>query len=193
MMMTASATTSPAPNMTSARRERRHHRSASGSSFSFSDDRGAFSPLTNLPRRARSIADVATVSPPQRSSSTSPSRQKKASFTLGSSDEDDDEDCPLVREVNQRARVAKLTDEHFGDFSFDAEAHKAKTSQLAQHDESETETEADFPPTPVGDAPPTPSSPSPPTSLRRSRFPRSRLRPSDRRLLSHRSQFPMRD
>ncbi|KAG8737315.1 Protein phosphatase 1 regulatory subunit 3D [Ceratobasidium sp. 414] len=147
MIMTASA---PAPSvqpMTSAR-PRRHHRSSSGSTFSCSE-RGpsAFSPLPNVPRRSRSVADVDAFA--------APARVKKASFTLaGSSDDDDDDDCPLVREVNQRARIAKL-DEHFGDFSFDAELHKAKTSKPA-HDDDDTETEADFPPTPVGDAAPTP-------------------------------------
>ncbi|KAG9091535.1 Protein phosphatase 1 regulatory subunit 3D [Ceratobasidium sp. 370] len=142
MIMTASASApSPAP-MTSAH-TRRHRRSSSGSTFS------PFSPLPNIPRRARSVADGDSLSPP---------RVKKASFTLaGSSDDDDDDDCPLVREVNQRARMAKLTDEHFGDFSFDAEVHKAKTSKPAHgDDDTETETEADFPPTPVGDAAPTP-------------------------------------
>ncbi|KAG9099823.1 Protein phosphatase 1 regulatory subunit 3D [Ceratobasidium sp. UAMH 11750] len=133
--------------MTSAR-TRRHHRSSSGSTFAVERGQSAFSPLPNVPRRARSVTDVDARSP-------SPSaRVKKASFTLaGSSDDDDEDDCPLVREVNQRARLAKLADEHFGDFSFDAEAHKAKTR--AQEDD-DTETEADFPPTPVGDAVPTP-------------------------------------
>ncbi|KAG9126010.1 Protein phosphatase 1 regulatory subunit 3D [Ceratobasidium sp. 392] len=151
MMMTASAAAPPA-------RTRRHTRSSTGSTFSFTDERapGAFSPLTNIPRRTRSSADVSAPPPPAPSARTpSPSRVKKASFTLGSSDEDDEDDCPLVREVNQRARMAKLTDEHFGDFSFDAEAHKAKISKLAEQDE-DTETEADFPPTPTGDATPTP-------------------------------------
>ncbi|KAG8733483.1 Protein phosphatase 1 regulatory subunit 3D [Ceratobasidium sp. 423] len=98
MMATATAA-SPRP--------RRHHRSSTGSSFDAGSS-GAFAPLA-VPRRA---------------STTSTPRIRRAAFQVGGSSESDD-DCPLVREVNQQARQ-KLDDEHFGDFSYDAEAHRAK-------------------------------------------------------------------
>ncbi|CUA67468.1 carbohydrate binding domain-containing protein from family CBM21 [Rhizoctonia solani] len=102
MMATATTTSRP----------RRHHRSSTGSSFDASSST-AFAPLV-VPRRAST------------STPTTPPRVRRAAFQVGGSSEEDDDDCPLVREVNQRARQAKLDDDHFGDFSYDAEVHKAE-------------------------------------------------------------------
>ncbi|KAH7338892.1 putative phosphatase regulatory subunit-domain-containing protein [Rhizoctonia solani] len=103
MMATA---TSPRP--------RRHHRSSTGSSFDAGSTSGAFAPLA-VPRRAST--STSTQVPP---------RVRKAAFQVGGSSEEDEDDCPLVREVNQRARQLKSDDDHFGDFSYDAAAHRAK-------------------------------------------------------------------
>ncbi|KAB5594534.1 Carbohydrate binding domain-containing protein [Ceratobasidium theobromae] len=49
-----------------------------------------------------------------------PRRSRKANFVVGGSSDEDD--CPLVREVNQRARA----EDHFRDFSYDAAAHASE-------------------------------------------------------------------
>ncbi|EUC56723.1 phosphatase regulatory subunit domain protein, putative [Rhizoctonia solani AG-3 Rhs1AP] len=108
-MMATATTPTPTP------RPRRHHRSSTGSSFDAGSSH-AFAPLA-VPRRA--------------STTTTPTRVRRAAFQVGGSSEEDDDDCPLVREVNQRARQATLDDDHFGDFSYDAEAHKAQSQTSA--------------------------------------------------------------
>ncbi|CAE7223091.1 unnamed protein product [Rhizoctonia solani] len=94
-------------------RPRRHHRSSTGSSFDAGTS-GAFTPLA-VPRRATTLTST-------------PPRVRRAAFQVGGSSEDED-DCPLVREVNQRARQSK-EDDHFGDFSYDAEAHRAEAQAV---------------------------------------------------------------
>ncbi|CAE6448601.1 unnamed protein product [Rhizoctonia solani] len=113
MMATA---TSPRP--------RRHHRSSTGSSFDAASS--AFSPLV-VPRRA-SAAPAPTTAP-----TTAPApapRIRKAAFQLGGSSEEDEDECPLVREVNQRARQSRADDDHFGDFSYDAARAKADSEKV---------------------------------------------------------------
>ncbi|KAL5640279.1 hypothetical protein ACGC1H_007524 [Rhizoctonia solani] len=112
-------------------RPRRHHRSSTGSSFDAGSS-GAFAPLA-VPRRA--------------STTSTPPRVRRAAFQVGGSSEEED-DCPLVREVNQRARQAKLDDDQFGDFSYDAEAHKAEcqTSAIAFPASSPEKTPQALPP-----------------------------------------------
>ncbi|CAE6452120.1 unnamed protein product [Rhizoctonia solani] len=136
MMATA---TSPRP--------RRHHRSSTGSSFDAGS--GAFSPLV-VPRRASPTPTLAPAPAP---------RIRKAAFQLGGSSEEDEDECPLVREVNQRARQSKLDDEHFGDFSYDAARAKADSEKEVPFpvlSPSPQRTQIPLPPLTIPDRDPTP-------------------------------------
>ncbi|QRW22247.1 hypothetical protein RhiXN_09834 [Rhizoctonia solani] len=147
MMATA---TSPRP--------RRHHRSSTGSSFDAGSS--AFSPLA-VPRRASSASVSASVSAPAPAPITPPApRVRKAAFQLGGSSEEEEDECPLVREVNQRARQSKLDDEHFGDFSYDAARAKADSEKqdvpFPVASPSPQKTHIPLPPLTIPDREPTP-------------------------------------